>query len=81
MMVVEEDGCVHLFYRFLIMAFAASVRGTFAFGAGINETNQSNAPDQQGQVVIDGSNLVTPALQENLQEDPSLRFACSWRSE
>ena len=67
---VEEDKVRSFVLPVLNNDFAASGQGQLRItGVGINETNQSNASDQQGQVVIDGSNLVyTPALQENLQE-------------
>ena len=68
--VVEEDKVRSFVLPVLNNDFAAPNEGALRItGVGINETDQSNAPDQQGQVVIDGANLIyTPALQENPEE-------------
>ena len=66
----EEDKVRSFVLPVLNNDFAAPEQGALRItGVGINETDQSNAPDQQGQVVIDGANLIyTPALQENPEE-------------
>ena len=65
----EEDKVRSFVLPVLNNDFAAPEQGALRItGVGIN-ANQSNAPDQQGQVVIDGANLIyTPALQENPEE-------------
>ena len=68
--VVEEDKVRSFVLPVLDNDFAASAQGALRItGVGINETNQPNAPDKQGQVVIDGANLIyTPAYQDNPEE-------------
>ena len=68
--VVEEDKVRSFVLPVLDNDFADADAGELRItGVGINETNQPNAPDKQGQVVIDGANLIyTPAYQDNPEE-------------